>query len=574
MKSMMIRVHDALGLRTNAVIFLGSALVTLIFVVGTIAFTKPVDTFFAGLTSWIMENLGWFYILGVTVFLIFLIYMAASRFGRVKLGPEEELPEHSGLTWFAMLFAAGIGTILMFWGVAEPINHFANPPMQDVEGGTPAAFREAMAFTLYHFGLHTWTIFTLPALAFAYFMYQRNLPPRVSSIFHPLLGDRIHGPVGALIDTTAIVGTMFGVAVSVGLGTLQINSGLSSLFGIGESRIIQILIIAAVSAIAVVSVVVGLDRGIKRLSNINIAAAVGLLCFILVTGPTVMLLRGTIQSAGTYLAWLPQLSFWNDTVNQSGWQNSWTVFYWAWTISWSPFVGIFIARISRGRTIRQFVIGVLGIPTTFSVIWFGIFGWSAFNIERANSGTLVQPVVEEGNPAAALFVFLESFPFTALTSVIAILLVVVFFTTSVDSAALVMDTISNGHEEAAPTRQRVFWAICVAVVAGTLLGATGAGGLQALQQVIIVVGLPFFVMGYLMIYTLLRALKEDAGERPPLKTKSWRRVLPPEEARRRRKEAQRERKQRGRGEEAEAPLLTKTETAPRDESLPREGPRD
>ena len=561
MKSLMIRLHDAAGLRTNAVIFMGSALVIVAFVVGTIAFTDVVDSFFAGMTGWILENLGWFYILGVTVFLVFLGYMAISRFGRVKLGPEDEAPEHSGRTWFAMLFAAGIGTILMFWGVAEPMNHFANPPMQDVEGGSPEAFREAMAFTLYHFGLHTWTIFTLPALAFAYFMYKRNLPPRVSSIFHPLLGDRIHGGLGALIDTTAVVGTMFGVAVSVGLGTLQINSGLATLFGLDESRLTQILIIAAVSALAVVSVVVGLDRGIKRLSNINIAAAVGLLAFILVTGPTVMLLRGTIQSFGTYLTWLPQLAFWNDTVNQSGWQNSWTVFYWAWTISWSPFVGIFIARISRGRTIREFVIGVLAVPTTFSVIWFGIFGWGAFNIERRSPGTLVEPVVEQGDVAAALFVFLESFPFTTVTSVVAIILVIIFFTTSVDSAALVMDTIANGHEEAAPTRQRVFWAVSVAVVAGTLLGATGAGGLEALQQVIIVVGLPFFVMGYVMIYSILRALKEDAGEVPPLRTKPWRKVLPPEEERRRRKEEQAARAERtGR----DAPLLTKTDTAPRD----------
>ncbi|WP_370524163.1 BCCT family transporter [Cellulomonas sp. APG4] len=531
------RVHDALGLRTGPVIFFGAALVTLVFVVGTIAFTGPVDSFFAVVTTWLLDNLGWFYVLGVTIFLIFLAYMATSRFGRVRLGPDGEKPEHSGPTWFGMLFAAGIGTILMFWGVAEPINHLANPPMQDVEPGTADAFREAMAFTLYHFGLHTWTIFTLPALAFAYFMYKRNLPPRVSSIFHPLLGDRIFGPVGAVIDITAVVGTMFGVAVSVGLGTLQINSGLASIFGIDESRFIQIAIIVAVTAIAVVSVAVGLDRGIKRLSNFNIVVAVGLLCFIVVTGPTLLLLKGTIQSTGTYLSMLPQLSFWTDAALDSGWQSSWTVFYWAWTISWSPFVGIFIARISRGRSIRQFILGVLAVPVTFSIIWFGVFGWASFDIERNAPGTLTGPVVDDGDIPGALFIFLDSFPLTTVMSVVAIGLVIVFFTTSVDSAALVMDTISNGHEGAAPTRQRVFWAVCVALVAGTLLGATGAGGLEALQQVIIVVGLPFFVMGYLMIYSLLRALKEDAGEVPPLRTKRWKRVLPPEEAERRKAEA-------------------------------------
>jgi len=531
-----------------------------------------VDSAFAGVSGWILDNLGWFYVLGVTVFLVFLLYIAASRFGRVRLGPDDEGPEHSGPTWFAMLFAAGIGTILMFWGVAEPINHLAAPPMQDVEPGSPAAFEQAMAFTLYHFGLHTWTIFTLPALAFAYFMYKRNLPPRVSSIFHPLLGDRIHGPVGAVIDITAIVGTMFGVAVSVGLGTLQINSGLASLFGMDESRITQILIIVAVSAVAIVSVALGLDRGIKRLSNLNIVMAVGLLFFVLVTGPTLFLMRGTIQSAGSYLAWLPELALWNDAVNDSGWQNGWTVFYWAWTISWSPFVGIFIARISRGRSIRQFVLGVLGAPVLFSVIWFGVFGWGSYAIERDDPGALVDPVVEQGDVAAALFVFLQSFPWTTAMSVLAIVLVIIFFTTSVDSAALVMDTISNGHEDPAPTRQRVFWAICVGAVAGTLLGATGAGGLEALQQVIIVVGLPFFAMGYLMVYSLLRALKEDAGERPPLRTRRWRRVLPPEEAARREEDererherARREREQGGRG-----PLLSKTGTSRRNGGTPRE----
>ncbi|GAB2682760.1 BCCT family transporter [Thalassiella azotivora] len=585
MRALITRAHDALGLRTGPVIFTGSAAVTLLFVVTTILFTDTVDGVFAGATGWLMENLGWFYVLGVTVFLIFLVYMAASRWGRVKLGADDEEPEHSGPAWFAMLFAAGIGTILMFWGVAEPINHYANPPMQDVDGGTVAAFEEAMAFTLYHFGLHTWTIFTLPALAFAYFMYKRNLPPRVSSIFYPLIGDRIHGPLGAVIDITAIVGTMFGVAVSVGLGTLQINSGLAALFGVEESRVTQILIILVVTAIATISVAVGLDRGIKRLSNLNIVVAVGLLFFVLVTGPTLFLLQGTIESVGTYLSWLPELAFWNDTVNDSDWQSSWTVFYWAWTISWSPFVGIFIARISRGRSIRQFVIGVLGIPVAFSLIWFGVFGWGSFSIERDDPGTLVEPVVEQGDVAAALFVFLESFPLTTVTSVVSILLVVVFFTTSVDSAALVMDTIANGHEDPAPTRQRVFWALCVAAVAGTLLGATGAGGLEALQQVIIVVGLPFFVMGYLMIYSILKALREDAGERPPLRTRRWRRVLPPEEAERRggeghpattTQEHDEDHDHDGDGdhdtdgEDSRGPLLTKTDTSKRDQVPPRD----
>src|SRR5690606_36895098 len=442
-------------------------------------------------------------------------------------------PEHSGPAWFAMLFAAGIGSILMFWGVAEPINHYANPPMQDVPSQSAAAAREAISFTLYHFGLHTWAIFALPALGFAYFMYRRNLPPRVSSIFQPLLGEKIHGPVGAAIDVVAVVGTIFGVGVSVGLGTLQINSGLNSLWGLGENRLIQVAIIVAVSAIAVVSVSVGLEKGIKRLSNLNIIMAVGLLAFVIATGPTLFVIKGTIESVGIYASALPQLAFWNDTVNDSGWQNTWTVFYWAWTISWSPFTGIFIAKISKGRTIRQFVRGVLAAPVLFSILWFGVFGWSSFAIENEAPGTLVEPVVAEGDVATALLTFLESYPFTTAMQILAIVLVVIFFTTSVDSAGLVMDMMSNGYEEPAPARQRVFWTVAMGAVAATMLAATGEGGLTALQQVIIVVGLPFFVIGYVMIYTILAALKEDAGEGPPVRALRWRRVLPPEEAARR-----------------------------------------
>ncbi|ROR74034.1 BCCT family transporter [Bogoriella caseilytica] len=557
---MLDRLHDALGLRTSPRIYFGALAIIVIFVAGTIAFTEPVDSAFAGASGWLLTNMGWFYIFGVTAFLVFLTYLAVSRFGRVKLGPEGEGPEHSGRTWFGMLFAAGIGTILMFWGVAEPINHFANPPMGDVEGGSPEAIREALGVTFYHFGLHTWTIFCLPALAFAYFMYKRNLPPRVSSVFHPILGDRIHGPLGAAIDVAAIVGTMFGVAVSVGLGTLQINSGLSSLWGIDESRLVQVLLIAAVTLIALISVAVGLNKGIKRLSNINIIAAVALMVFVLVTGPTLLLLKGTIEGVGGYLGMLPELAFWNDTLADSGWQNDWTVFYWAWTISWSPFVGIFIARISRGRTIRQFVVGVLAIPVTFSMIWYGIFGWAAFDIELNAPGTLIEPVVDDDDPASALFVFLESFPVAPAVSAVAILIVIIFFTTSVDSSALVMDMISNGHEEKAPTRQRLAWGVGVGAVAATLLGATGEGGLSALQQVIIVVGLPFFALGYFMMYSLLRALKEDAGERPPLRTRRWRKVLPPEEAQRRVDEAG--------GTPEQAALLSKTGTVGKSDQSP------
>ncbi|MGC0144164.1 BCCT family transporter [Pseudactinotalea sp. Z1732] len=526
---------ELLGLRTSPRIFFGAAAIVILFVVGTLVFTDAVGRGTEAASTWLMDNMGWFYVLGVTSFLVFLIYIAMSRFGRIKLGPDDEPAEHSGRSWFAMLFAAGIGTILMFWGVAEPVSHFGDPPRQGVEPGSVQAAEEALAFTFYHFTYHTWAIFALPGLAFCYFLYKRNLPPRVSSILQPILGERIHGRIGQAVDVLAIVGTVFGLAVSVGLGTLQINGGLNQLFGIPESDLTLIIVIVVVSLIALVSLAAGLEKGIKRLSNINIVAAIGLMLFVFVTGATVFMTKGTIEAFGSYLAMLPELALWNDTFGDTGWQSSWTVFYWAWTITWAPFVGLFIARISRGRTVREFVLGVLAIPATFSVIWFGIFGSGSIDIEMNGDGGLVDRVVGDGDIPGALFAFLENFPFAMVTSAISIVLVVIFFTTSVDSAALITDTMANGHEEDAPLRQRVFWGISIAMIAVILLTVTAGGaGLEALETTTIVVGFPFFILALFQMYSVYRAMREDAGELPPMRTRSWRQVLPPEEHERRR----------------------------------------
>ncbi len=534
---MLERLHDALRLRTSPAIFFASAAVILLFVIATLAFTEPLDNAVSAASDWLLTNLGWFYILGVTVFLVFLIFIAAGRFGRVKLGPNDEPPEHSGLAWFAMLFAAGIGSILMFWGVAEPVSHFGDPPRGEapgIEPGTWEAAREAMNFTYYHFTLHTWTIFALPALCFAYFIHKRNLPPRVSSIFQPLLGNRIHGPIGKFIDVVAIVGTVFGIAVSIGLGTLQINGGLNQLWGVPESAGWQLIIIGVVVGIALISVSLGLEKGIKVLSNVNIVAAIGLMLFVLFAGgATLFILKGTIQSFGSYLMNLPELALWNDAFANTGWQNTWTVFYWAWTITWSPFVGIFIARISKGRTIRQFVSGVLAVPAGFSVIWFGVFGLASMDIELNGEGGLVERVVDDGDVPGALFAFLDHYPAAPVLSVIAIILVVIFFVTSVDSAALVTDTMANGHEDFNPLGQRIFWALAIGLITATLLVFSGTGGLDALESTIILVGLPFFVMAFFQMFALYRALQADAGELPAMRTREWKQVLPPEEYERR-----------------------------------------
>ncbi|PKZ41179.1 multidrug DMT transporter permease [Kytococcus schroeteri] len=544
---MLQSLHDKLGLRTSPVIFFGSIALTAAFIILTLAFPTTMASTFATGADWIIENLGWFYILGVTVFLIYLVVTALSRFGRIRLSPRDEPPEHKFLVWFSMLFAAGIGSILMFWGVAEPVNHFANPPMADVKPQSDDAAREAISFTLYHFGLHTWTIFTLPSLAFAYFMYQRNLPPRVSSLFHPLLGDKgIHGPVGKAIDIVSIVGTLFGVALTIALGTLQINAGLARVFGIDQSALSIALIIGGVTLMALASVMAGLDKGIKMLSNANILAAVLLMVFIVISGPTLYLLKGAVESVGLYAQRLPYLAFWNDAFGDNpGWQQSWTIFYWAWTITWSPFVGIFIARISRGRTIREFVFGVLAAPVTFSIIWFGIFGFASFDIIGGkDGGKLVTSVLEQG-PEVALFEFLDHFPLASVVSVLAVVIVVLFFVTSMDSASLVMDYMARGHDEddRSPVFQRALWAVATGVVAVVLLTYNpdpDSDVIAALQDIITIVGLPFFVMGYLMMWALNRAMREDAGELLPLATKRWRKVLPPEEAERRRQEGDEE----------------------------------
>ncbi|MBB4933330.1 choline/carnitine/betaine transport [Lipingzhangella halophila] len=494
----------------------------------TILFTEQINNVFSSMTGFILSSLSWFYILGVTVFLGFLIWIAISRYGSVRLGGPDSRPEYSNWAWFAMLFAAGIGTILMFWGVAEPINHYANPPRVplgfdgDAEdfAGTAAAAKQAITFTNYHFALHTWAIFTLPALAFAYFIFRRGLPMRVSSFFYPFLGERIHGPIGRIIDVTTVLGTLFGLSVSIGLGSAQINSGLSRLFGFnldgGALELAsQLGIIVVITAIAIVSVALGLDKGIKRLSNINILMSIGLLIFVfLAASSPLFLAKGVVEQTGDYLSNVVSLAFWNDTYAGTGWQDGWTVFYWAWTITWAPFIGIFIARISKGRTIREFVAGVLGLPTLFSVIWFSTFGLAAFDMERANPGVLVGPVVDEADVPGALYVFIRELPVldvvSTLVAAIAIVIVAIFFITSSDSASLVIDMMCNGDQHSnPPTRQRIFWAVLEGLVALALIFGAGPAALDALSEVITVIGLPFFIMSFFMMAALVVSLRSD-----------------------------------------------------------------
>jgi len=503
---MLERLGRALGLKTNPVIFFVSAAIIAAFVPIAAIFDEPFTQLFGAATNWIATNLGWFYILAVTGLLGFLLWVAFGRSGDLKLGPDDAEPEYSDVAWFTMLFAAGIGTVLMFWGVAEPISHFTKPPFRDVEPGTLDAAESAMDIALYHFGLHTWTIFALPGMALGYFVYRRGLPLRVSSVFHPILGDRVHGPIGWAIDTVAVVGTMFGVATSLGLGTLQVASGLDHLFAIPNNAITHTGIIVVITAMATTSVVFGLDAGVRRLSEANILLAVLLLVFVFVTGPTVYILQGMVQAIGSYIVALPELAFWNDAYADDGWQQKWTIFYWAWTISWAPFVGIFVARISYGRTLREFVLGVLLAPTTFSIIWFSVFGIASFDIELNRGGGLAEQV--DADVSTAIYGFLQHFPLPSLTCGLAVLVIVIFFTTSSDSASMVIDMLSSGDEEEPPTRQRVFWALSEGAVAAGLLFL---GGFKALSNVITTLALPFCGLLVFMAIAMGQAIRKEVG---------------------------------------------------------------
>lgn len=501
---MLERLQRRLGLQTIPGVFFTSAGVAALFVALAVPFDEAVADSFGLLTGWVARNLGWFYILSVSSLLVFLLGLAVSRYGNIRLGADDSRPDYSNLTWFTMLFAAGIGTILMFWGVAEPVSHFANPPFGGVQPGSEQAASDAMTIALYHFGLHTWTIFALPGLAIGYFAYRHNLPMRISSLFYPILGERVFGPWGWAVDVIAVLGTLFGVATSLGLGTLQLNSGLNYLFGIPSTGLVQVILITIITSIAATSVALGLDKGVRRLSQLNIVLAMVLLVFVLVVGPTVFIAEGMVQSVGDYFDALPWLAFWTEAYTETDWQRQWTLFYWAWTISWAPYVGIFIARISRGRTIREFVAGVLFAPTAFTLVWFGIFGLSAIQVEMDGQVALAEQVRQD--PSVAIFAFLDALPLSGVASALSVVIIIIFFTTSSDSASLVIDMLTRRDDQPSLVRQRIFWAVAQGVIAATLLLA---GGLDALQNVITSLGLPFCILLIFMAVALFRALRAD-----------------------------------------------------------------
>ena len=542
MNSFLTRLHDRLGLRTSPGIFFPAAVAIIVFTVGMGFFPGPVQQVFGAAAHWLRYDIGWFYTFSATLLVVFAFGLAISRFGRVKLGDDDATPEYSGLAWFGMLFAAGVGAVLMFWGIAEPINHYANPPLEGTEPFTDQAALQAMNFANFHFGVHMWAILVVPGLSFGYFTYKRKLPPRVSSAFQPILGDRIHGPIGKTIDVISIVSTVFGLAVSTGMGALQINSGMNYVFGTPIAGWVQAAILAVITAAALTSVLAGMDKGVKRLSYANIVMTIALMLFCLMFAVSSMdVLRGIVESAGRYVSALPLMTTFNDTMGGGGWSGDWTVFYWAWTVTWAPFVGMFVAKISKGRTIREFVAATIGLPTAFVIIWMGVYGFSSFTMDRASAaegqgGALVKTIVEDGNVQAALFQYLQELPLYLPVATFALAIIVIFFVTSIDSGALVMDAMANGQEDVVSRRQRVFWGLSVGAVCTAIVTTAGDNGLNALQEVIIVIGFPVMILTVMQAALLVQALREDAGSAKPMRTRQWKPVLPAEEYHRRAQE--------------------------------------
>jgi len=491
-------------------VFYTSSIIIACLLIFAAALPETADSLFKTIQDVIVTNGSWFYVLTVAIVLLFVVYLGMSRYGEIKLGPDHAVPEFKFTTWLSMLFAAGMGIGLMFFGVAEPLMHFLAPPTAQAE--SIDAVREAMKTTFFHWGVHAWAIYAVVALILAYFAYRQNLPLTLRSALYPLIGDRIYGWPGHVVDIFAVTSTVFGVSTSLGLGASQVNAGFNYLFGLPSNTTVQIMIMAGVIGLAVISVATGLDKGIRILSETNMVLAILLLLIVLILGPTVFLLQAYMQNTGAYLSDLVRNTFNLFAYDKTDWIGGWTIFYWGWWLAWAPFVGLFIARISYGRTIREFIMGVLLIPSAFTLFWMTVFGNGAIDQVLVHGKDILATMVNEDS-AVALFVFLEQFPFSSILSFIAVIMVIVFFVTSCDSGAMVVDMLCSHGRNDTPLWQRIYWAVGVGVVSAVLLYA---GGLGALQTMTIASALPFAIVLLIAIAGLLKALRVEAYKRESL----------------------------------------------------------
>jgi glycine betaine transporter len=492
--------------RVDAVVFSVAAGLVALFLLWGVVFTDSLASATESTLTWLLERFGWLFVLSAAAFVAFAAYMGFSRYGTMRLGRDEDRPEFRTSSWVAMMFSAGMGIGLMFYGVAEPISHLAAPPLGRGEPGTPDTARLAMQYTYFHWALTPWAIYGVVGLALGYVCMRKGRPNLISESFRPLIGDRVDGPIGKGIDVLAIWATLFGSATSLGFGAAQINSGLNFLWDVSISSTLQVAIIAVLTVLFVLSATTGVEKGIQFLSNLNMLLAILLLLFILVLGPTVFIAQTFTDALGAYLYNFIPMSLDSGAFGGGEWLNSWTIFYWAWWISWAPFVGTFLARISRGRTIREYLLGVLLVPSGVSFVWFAILGGTALNLQLSGQADLVKAAAK---PEVALFTTLEQFPISSVTSLLVIILVSLFFVSGADAASVVMGTMSSRgvHE---PTRPVVVvWGSLTGLAAAVLLIA---GGLTALQQAAIIAAAPFVLI---MLGTCVGLLKEMRAESRP-----------------------------------------------------------
>ncbi|MFP4586740.1 MAG: BCCT family transporter [Desulfohalobiaceae bacterium] len=461
---------------------------------------EELDAFSSYLHQRIIEHFGWGYLVAAFLFVVFSLCMAFSKYGRIKLGQDHEKPQYSYFGWFSMLFAAGMGIGLIFWGVAEPLSHYLNPPEYIADHSDRAA-GFAMQYSFFHWGLQPWAIYIVMSLSIAYFSFRRGMPPLISSCFYPLLGDRIYGPLGYAIDILAVFATIFGIATSLGLGAMQITSGLGEVFGFQSSLGTTFIIIAVVTVLFMISSMTGLDKGIQILSKVNILLAILLLLFMLLAGPTTYILNVFTNTFADYFSSLFNMSLATNPFRGYEWTQSWTLFYWAWWIAWSPFVGLFVASISRGRTIKEFILGALLAPTLLTFFWFSVFGGAAFFLELNQEAGLAQIVSED--IAVGLFKLYDYYPLSALLSLITVLLLGVFFVTSADSATFVLSMMTSGGRLFPPASKKIVWGLTVSSTAAILLYS---GGLEALQRMSIAAALPFTLIMLFLCRSLHKGL--------------------------------------------------------------------
>jgi glycine betaine transporter len=503
------------GWRIDPQVFIVAAGVSVAFVLGGVLFQDELATAFDDILGWLLDNFGWVFVLSTAGFLIFVVFLAVTRYGKIRLGRDDDRPEFKTISWIAMMFSAGMGIGLMFFGVAEPISHLAAPPLGLAKPNTEEAAAVAMEYSYFHWALHPWALYAIVGLALGYFCFRKGMPNLISSAFYPLLGDRVNGPIGKGIDVLAIFATMFGSATSLGLGALQINSGLNFVWDVEASTGLAVLIIVVLTLLFVVSAVSGVERGVQWLSNFNMVLAVALVLFILIVGPTVFIFGTLTNATGDYFSGLIGRSFETGAFGGAEWLGSWTIFYWLWWISWTPFVGTFLARISKGRTIREFVIGVLLIPSGVSFVWFAILGGAAIDLQLTGQANLIDTVSQ---PEFALFTTLEQFPISTVTSIVVIVLVSVFFVSGADAASIVMGMLTCRGILEPPRLIVAFWGSAMGGVAVVLLLA---GGLDTVQQAAIIAGAPFtLVMIGLSVsfYKALRAEEVPALEPMPTVT--------------------------------------------------------